>query len=218
MDILANHYGKLSRVVEVFEARMDVDVDKLLAQPDQNLEAYHKLNFPALWIQLVLDFNLHPERFRRALEKVGHSISISDDIVDALAPACVLPVRPRGDTTTAAASSAELMGWVAKAGCALVSDDTTEIDQLCDTIPTWEEYLVISLAGYVACHLKRFESSVLDGCLLVSQAYSYNMLDVCVCCVSAFLFRMYLSALARVFVCHSSSPRCSRKLGGSTRR
>eukprot|EP01047_Picozoa_sp_COSAG01_P043515 COSAG01_NODE_3870_length_5605_cov_4.345260_9_plen_166_part_00 len=146
LDIAAYHYGKLSLAVKGWDMSVKC-MDKLLLQPNQNMEATPKLNLGCCgWTLLVLDLKLPLSSYRSGLEKLGFTISTADATVDALIPFSVLKIRPRGETTEGYTMSAEHWGWMAKTSIALVSDNTDDINQLCDEIPSFDDYLPIAFA------------------------------------------------------------------------
>eukprot|EP01047_Picozoa_sp_COSAG01_P017249 COSAG01_NODE_909_length_12785_cov_4.201876_9_plen_176_part_00 len=144
IDIQAYHYGQLSAAVREYNMAMQC-VEEILAQPAQRMEAGNKLLYGVGWTVFTVDFNL-VESSRAMLEKFDFTIATADETVDLLVPHSLFQVRPRGDTTPGYPMSAELYGWMIKIACALLSDNKGEVNQLCDTLPSWEDHLTIAAA------------------------------------------------------------------------
>jgi hypothetical protein len=142
--VMAEHYGQMSEGIKAYEMGTN-SVDKMLAQPNQSLEAGTKFGM-MYWWTLALDLN-RPEPLRVALEKLRLTWSNAGETLDTMAETMVFPLRRRGDTTPGLVS-VEYVEWMFKMIYVLLSGPELDAEETLAAMPSWEEHVELANCGY----------------------------------------------------------------------
>ena len=144
ITVMVDHYGQISEGIEAYEMATS-SVDKMLAQPNQSLEAGTKFGMMAWWT-LALDLN-RPEPLRVAMEKLDLTWSNAGEALDAIVETMAFPVRRRGDTTPAPLC-VEFIECMAKMINVLLSGPELDAEEILAAMPSWEEHVELANCGY----------------------------------------------------------------------
>jgi hypothetical protein len=146
--VRANHYGQLAGTSQFYEMATTECVEKMLLQPNQEMEAATKLHM-FIWWTFAIDMN-HTAPLRAACEKLGCTWAKADDTVAKDGPHSSVPIRPHGDKTEGMAFGAEAYGWLYKLSYVLLADGAlADVDakEIIASLPSWEEHLAIVCVG-----------------------------------------------------------------------
>jgi hypothetical protein len=146
--VRANHYGQLAGTVQFYEMATTESVEKMLLQPNQEMETATKIHM-CLWWPFAVDMN-HTAPLRATYEKLGFTWATADDTIAKVGPHSSIPIRPRGDKTEGMPFGAEMYGWIHKLSYVLLADGVVagvDAKEIIASLPSWEEHFAIACAG-----------------------------------------------------------------------